>query len=87
MSTQRDVEERIAEAERVLRELKDAREEERQRMQHAEIERLEEHLDEARIRLSDVRSAADAAWGELRERIERVIAELRRLLEEAKRRG
>ena len=80
MSEKSELEERIAAAEEVLRELKQLEEQERVRRQHAEIDRLEEHLARARISLADLRPAAGAAWAELRQAIDALIASLHKLL-------
>ena len=84
MSDQTDLERKVAEAEQVLAELKTRRKQIREQRQHAEIDRLEDHLESTRVRLADVRSAAGAAREELRRSIDTLLSELRRLLAEFK---
>jgi hypothetical protein len=87
MNEKSELEAKIAEAEVHLKELKEQRELERERLQHAEIERLEEHLSDARVRLSDLKPAAAEAWSDLRKLIEALLADLRRVRDEFKRRS
>ena len=86
MPDKSELEARIAEAEEVLTDLKARRERERIRLQHAEIDRIEEHLEGARLQVKDLKPAADAAWHEVRQGLDRLLAGLRRLREEFKKR-
>ena len=87
MNHKSELEAKISEAESHLKELKEQRAQERQRLQHAEIDRLEEHLGQARVGLVDLKPAADAALADLRKLVESVLNELRRLREEFKNRS
>ena len=60
------LEAQIREAQTTLNCLKVEREQVIQQAQHEEIERLEEHLDRAQVRLKDIYEAAEEAWQELK---------------------
>ena len=79
------LETQIREAQSTLNRLKAKREQVIQQAQHEEIERLEEYLDRAQVRLKDIKEAAEEAWQELKEAIDellRKIAEsLRKLMQ------
>ncbi len=60
------LEAQIREAQTTLNCLKAEKEQVIQQAQHEEIERLEEHLDRAQVRLKDIYEAAEEAWQELK---------------------
>ena len=60
------LEAQIREAQTTLNRLKAEKEQVIQQAQHEEIERLEEHLDRAQVRLKDIYEAAEEAWQELK---------------------
>lgn len=55
----------INEAQRTLDHLKASRDQALQAAQHEEVERLEEHLEQAQVRFVDIREAAGEAWRDL----------------------
>jgi DNA repair ATPase RecN len=70
------LEQQIYEAQAVLNRLKAEREKIIQIEQHAEIERLEEHLEQAQIRFKDLATVAEEAWQELKEVTEEALVNL-----------
>jgi hypothetical protein len=71
------LETQISEAQTTLNRLKAERDEVIQQAQHEEIERLEEHLQRAQIRLKDIYEAAGEAWLELKEGIDELLRNIR----------
>ena len=70
------LEAQIREAQNTLNRLKAEKEQVIQQAQHEEIERLEEHLDRAQVRLKDIYSAAEEAWQELKEVIDELLGKI-----------
>ncbi len=63
----------IDEAKAVLAELQAKRQALREAAQHEEIERLEQHLSESRVRLKDLVTLAEQAWQEIREAVDELL--------------
>lgn len=59
------LEAQISEVQRTLDHLKASRDQALQTAQHEEVERLEEHLEHAQVRFTDIREAAGEAWRDL----------------------
>ena len=70
------LEAQIREAQTTLNRLKAEKEQVIQQAQHEEIERLEEHLERAQVRLKDIYSAAEEAWQELKEVIDELLGKI-----------
>ena len=70
------LEAQIREAQNTLNRLKAEKEQVIQQAQHEEIERLEEHLERAQVRLKDIYSAAEEAWQELKEGIDELLGKI-----------
>ncbi len=70
------LEAQIREAQNTLNRLKAEKEQVLQQAQHEEIERLEEHLERAQVRLKDIYSAAEEAWQELKEVIDELLGKI-----------
>ena len=70
------LEAQIREAQNTLNRLKAEKEQVIQQAQHEEIERLEEHLERAQVRLKDIYSAAEEAWQELKEVIDELLGKI-----------
>lgn len=70
------LEQQINEAQAVLERLKAEREQLIQQEQHEEIERLEEHLENAQIHLRDLVALGEEAWEELKVAIEQALHQL-----------
>ena len=70
----------IQEAEEVLIQRKAKREKFRQQLQHEEIDRLEEHLANAKIRLKDLSTLAEESWQDFKQIIEDTLESLRESL-------
>lgn len=64
------LEQRVSEARNVLDRVEAAAESERERLQHEEIEHLENHLKDAELHLRDIESFGDECWDELKHRAE-----------------
>lgn len=67
------LEAQINQAQTTLNRLKAERKQAIQQAQHEEIERLEEHLDHAQVRLKDIYEAAEEAWQELKEGMDELL--------------
>ncbi len=67
------LEAQIGEVQTTLNRLKAEREQAIQQAQHEEIKRLEEHLDYAQVRLKDIKEAAEEAWLELKEGMDKLL--------------
>ena len=63
----------IDEAQAVLAELQAKRQALREAAQHEEIDRLEQHLSESRVRLKDLVTLAEQAWQEIREAVDELL--------------
>ncbi len=70
----------VEEAQAVLDRLKAEREQARQAAQHEEIERLEEHLADARVRLTDLSKLTEEAWQDFKTIVEEVLHKLQESL-------
>ena len=70
------LEAQIGEAQTTLERLKAKKERIVQQAQHEEIERLEEHLDRAQVRLKDIREAAESAWQELKVGMDELLSNI-----------
>lgn len=67
------LETQISEAQSTLNGLKAKREQVIQQAQHEEIERLDEHLEQAQVRLEKIHEAAEEAWQELKQGIDELL--------------
>ncbi len=70
------LEAQIGEAQTTLDRLKAKKEQVLQQAQHEEIERLEEHLDRAQVRLKDIHEAAEEAWQELKAGMDELLSKI-----------
>lgn len=70
------VETQISEVKATLNQLKADRDRILKQAQHEEIEQLEQHLDDAQLRLTDIANAADEAWHEITHAIDEAIKNL-----------
>ncbi|MCA9482661.1 MAG: hypothetical protein KC553_02895 [Nitrospina sp.] len=66
----------IQEVQEKLEQLKKDRDQAVETLQHEEIDRLEEHLDNARVNLKAISEVAGESWQELKEVVEKVLNEL-----------
>ncbi|WP_348674764.1 hypothetical protein [uncultured Abyssibacter sp.] len=71
-----ELETRIDRAKQVLTDLKAERRAALEQLQHAEVDRLEEHLASTEHKLSDLREASAEAWEEIKDAIEKAWGEL-----------
>jgi len=75
------LETQIAEAKEILTRLQAAADAERQRLQHEEIEHLEQHLAQAEVNFQDVKAAGEEAWLELKHQSEHLWENLRKIVQ------
>lgn len=71
------LEAQIQDAQTALDRLKAERDEAVQDLQHQEIDRLEHHLANARVNLTAISEAAEEAWTDLKDVIDKLLRELR----------
>ena len=74
------LEAQIDQAQKTLDRLKEDQKQAIEAGQHEEIERLEEHLDSAQVKLQDLRNAAGEAWQEVKEGVDELLRRLRESL-------
>ncbi|MCF2970525.1 hypothetical protein L1047_04860 [Synechococcus sp. Nb3U1] len=75
-----ELEQQIAEATQALEILKSEYREAREAAQHKEIERLEQHLESAKIRSQDLVKATDEVWQDLKALLDEVLHSMRESL-------
>ncbi len=75
------LEQEIAEAESALQALKAEYQQTKEAAQHEEIEKLEQHLQSARIRSQDLSQVTEEAWLDLKAMIEEAVHNLRESLQ------
>lgn len=66
----------IKEAQAVLTKLKTERNQVEQELQHEEIERLEEHLANAQIKMQDLVEVTEEAWYDLKKVVDKLLCNL-----------
>ncbi|MEO0802775.1 MAG: hypothetical protein AAFY57_10930 [Cyanobacteria bacterium J06642_2] len=77
----------IQEAQGVLDKLKAERDELREQAQHEEIEHLEQHLADARIKFKDLADIAEDSWLDLQESLDKLLIDLRESIQKFLRRS